>query len=78
MTALQENIAAYESMLDVLEVDHRGKWVIFHNGEFVASFDDFQDASGAAVKRFGEDTFLLRRVGTAKFHMPGSLLFRPV
>ena len=77
MNALVENISAYEKMLDVLEVEHRGKWVIFHNGEFVDSFDDFQDASGQAVDRYGGDPFLLRRVGYSTFQMPTSLLYKP-
>ena len=67
MTAtLEENISAYEQMKDHLEDVHFGKWVLFHDGTFIGSYDDFQDAGYEAMKRFGRGPYLIRQVGVNK------------
>ena len=38
MTTLSSQIAAYEEMRDVLEVDHFGKWVVFYGGDLVDTY----------------------------------------
>lgn len=54
MTSLREEIAAFDQMRDVLEAQHRGEWVVFHKGAFVAAFPDFEAAAMNAVERFSE------------------------
>ena len=63
MALLSEEIAAYEAMRDILEMDYFGKWVIFHDKALVGSYDSFEDAGEDALKRFGRGPYLIRRVG---------------
>lgn len=63
MTGLKKEIKAYESMLDHLESEHWGHWVIFRNEQLVAAHADFQDAAQDAVFRFGRGPYLIRQVG---------------
>ena len=41
MNGLKKDIKAYESMLDYLEQQHFGHWVIFRNEQLVAAHADF-------------------------------------
>lgn len=72
MTLLSSDIAAYEEMRDVLEVDHFGKWVVVHNEQLVETYDDFQAAAEEAVRRFGRGPYLIRQVGASPMKLPAS------
>jgi len=78
MSKLQDEIAAFEDMKDVLETEYFGKWVIFYNKELVGSFETFGDAAAEAVSRFGRGPYLIREVGAPPLTLPASVLYRPV
>ena len=79
MANLKENIDAYRSMQEELERDHFGEWVVVHNQELIGTYNDFQDAAGEAVKRFGRGPYLIRQIGAPEtLTLPASVLYRPV
>ena len=78
MTLLSSEIAAYEEMRDILEVDHFGEWVVVHNKQLIGTYDDFQTAAEEAVRRFGRGPYLIRQVGASPMKLPASVLYRPV
>ena len=60
---LDENIAVYDAMREHLEQEYHGKWVVFHDREFVGSYDEKEDAGCDAMRRFGRGPYLIRQVG---------------
>ena len=80
MSDIWVNIRAYEAMLDDLKRHHDGKFVVFHDGKLVDTFDNLDNAAIAALRQFGRnDTYLIRRVGQAdEMAMPASVAFRPI
>ena len=54
---LEKNIEAYEAMRETLEAHHLHKFVVFHDAEFIDSFDRLDNASSEAVHRFGQGPF---------------------
>ncbi len=78
MSLLSNEIAAYEEMRDVLEVDHFGEWVVVHDKQLVGTYDDFQAAAEDAVRRFGRGPYLIRQVGASPVKLPASVLYRPL
>lgn len=78
MTVLSNEIAAYEEMHDVLEVDHFGEWVVIHDKQLVGTYVDFQAAAEDAVRRFGRGPYLIRQVGASPMKLPASVLYRPL
>jgi hypothetical protein len=77
MTALREDIAAYERERRALEAKHRGKWAVFHAGQYVGVFLEFDQAATEAVERFGSGPYLIRQVGVEKIQLSSTLIFRP-
>ena len=76
---LEQNIEAYEAMRETLEQHHMHKFVVFHDAKFVDSFDNFHNAAREAVRRFGQDPYLIRQVGAQRrMAMPASVAFRSV
>ena len=76
---LEQNIEAYEAMSETLEKHHLHKFVVFHDTEFVGSFDSFHNAAREAVRHFGHGPYLIRQVGAPRrIAMPASAAFRPV
>ena len=75
---LLENIAVYESQRDILETEHLGEWVLFHDKELVGTYIDFQDVANEAVTRFGRGPYLIRCVGAPPMTLPASVLYKPV
>ena len=76
---LEQNIEAYEAMRETLEAHHLNKFVVFHDAEFVDSFDSFHNAAREAVRRFGQGPYLIRQVGAPRrIPMPASVAFRPI
>lgn len=78
MAHLKEDIAAFEAMRSDLETRYLGKWVLFHNKQFVGDFDSFGQAAGEAVRRFGRGPYLIREVGAAPVTLPASVMYRLV
>ena len=78
MALLSQEIAAYDRMRNVLEVDHFGKWVVVHDEELVGTYEDFEDAAEDAVRRFGRGPYLIRRVGEGPVPLPSSALYQPI
>ena len=62
----EKNIEAYEAMRETLEEHHLYKFVVFHDAEFIDSFDSLDDAAGEAVYRFGQGPYLIRQVNGAR------------
>ena len=75
---LKGEMAAYEQMREGLELEHFGEWVVVHGGKLIGTYEDFQEAPGTAVERFGRGPYLLKRIGEPPLRMPASLLYRPV
>ena len=75
MTTLLDEIAAYDRMLDVLETQHLGKWVVIRDGEIQASCDIFGDAFREAVLKYGRGPYLIRQVGAGVVTLPASIEF---
>ena len=78
MTTLSSQISAYEAMRDVLESDYFGRWVVFHGGELVDTYESFEEAAEEAVRRFGRGPYLIRQVGAPPVSLRAPTLYRPV
>ena len=72
---LAPSIAAYEALQPTLEKDYRGKWVLFHAGEFIDAFGDFATADARAIEEFDDEPCLIRKVGEGPAAIPSSILF---
>lgn len=59
---IDEDIRAYDQRKVALEQDYLGKFVIFHGGQLIGAYDDF-DSAGTAALQFGESPSLIRKVG---------------
>lgn len=70
MSALKENIAAYEAMQNHLELDYFGKWVVFYDGELVGSYATSDEAAEDAIVRIKQGPCLVRRVGAPPLTLP--------
>jgi hypothetical protein len=77
MTLLRDDIAAFDRMRPELDKKHRGEWVLFHGGQFIAAFPDFESAAERAVERFEEGPYLIRQVGAPPIQLPGGMVFTP-
>ncbi len=78
MPDLIKDIEAYETMKRELEVNHLGKWVVFHNEKFHGEYETFEAAAQDAVKHFGRGPYLIRCVGAPPKTLPASVLYHPV
>jgi len=61
----EEDIRAYDERRADLEQQYTGKFVVFHGGQLVGAFDDFDSADYAALRDFGDNPVLIRKVGDA-------------
>ena len=78
MTTLSSQISAYEEMRDVLESDYFGRWVVFHGGELVDTYEAFEEAAEDAVRQFGRGPYLIRQVGAPPVSLRAPTMYRPV
>lgn len=76
--ALEVEIRAFETRKAELEQHHHGKWVVFHEDDFVGAFDTLDNAAAVAVERFGRGPYLIRQVGAPPLTLPASVLYHPV
>ncbi len=59
----EEDIRAYDARRSELERHYAGKFVVFHSGQLVGVFDDFDSAGNAALRQFGDRPSLIRKAG---------------
>ena len=78
MSKLSKEIAAYEQVKDVLEMDHFGEWVVFHDEKLVDTFTSFEEAAKDATRKFGRGPYLIRQIGEAPLVLPASIMYVPV
>jgi hypothetical protein len=76
MPVLDTEIAAYDRARIDLEVNLKGKWVVFNGEARIGAFDSFDEAASEAVRRFGRGPYLIRQVGSAELVLPASLAYR--
>ena len=75
---LDENIKVFMSMKDELTKHHYSKFVLIYDGEYIDSFDTFNNAAQEAVTRFGEGPYLIRQVGMPDtMSIPASIAYQP-
>lgn len=78
MSILGQDISAFERMRAELEAQHPRAWVLFHRGQYVDVFEDFETAASIAVERFDAGPYLIRQVGAASaVQLPGGMVFTP-
>ena len=77
MTSLNADIAAFDRMKAELEARHRNEWVLFHDGQLINAFPDFDSAATVAIERFDHGPYLIRQVGAEIIPLPGGMVFRP-
>ena len=73
---IDAEIGAYEKEREILEKNHKGKWVIFHDKKLIGVFDEFGLAAREAVRRFGRGPYLIRQVGSPPVLLPASVAYR--
>jgi len=59
---LEIELGVFAGMKDRLLSSHEGKFVLIHGEEFVGAFDSAENAYSAGVARFGQETFLVKKV----------------
>jgi len=59
----EEDVRAYDERRSELERQYSGKVVVFHSGQLVGAFDDFDAAGEFALRKFGDSPVLIRKVG---------------
>ncbi|HEY2658844.1 MAG TPA: hypothetical protein VGI79_03925 [Caulobacteraceae bacterium] len=77
MTALHDDIAAYDQARLELEAKHHGEWAVFHSGGFVGVYPEFETAASEAVERFGVGPYLIRQIGVEAIQLSSAMVFRP-
>src|ERR1700730_12357256 len=71
---IDDEIAAFEQMREILEKHHFGKFVVIHDGVLVGAFDTIDAAAKEATQKFGSGPYLIRQVGApTAIPMPSSL-----
>lgn len=76
MSILSADIASFERMRAELEAEHRMEWVVFHHGQFINLYPDFDAAACDAIERFDSGPFLIRQVGAPpQIHLTGGMVF---
>ena len=74
---LDDNIQIFLEMSDELNQHHAGKFILIYNSEFIASYDNFDNAAKDAVEKFCKGPYLIRQVGApTEMTMPASVAHR--
>ena len=77
MSALRDDIAAYDRARSELEAKHRGCWAVFHAGQFVGVYPEFEAAASETIERFGDGPYLIRQIGVEAIPLSSAMVFRP-
>ncbi len=72
---LAQEIATYDREHERLEQEHAGKFVLIHGEEVISTYDTFEAAADEGLRRFGDDPFLIRRVGEGEITLPPAVLY---
>ena len=75
MATLEENVAAYEKMLEALETHHMHQWVVIYDKVFIDTFPDFQETAHKAVTQFGPGSYHIKRIGEPPLQIAPALRF---
>jgi hypothetical protein len=75
MTAIDQELAAYESMREDLETRHMGKWVLIRDSRLIQLYDSFESAAQDAVRQFGRGPYLIRQIGAPAITLPASVMY---
>lgn len=62
LMALEKELKYFESIKAELLKNHAGKFALIKGEEFAGAFDSPENAYIDAVKRFGKDIFLIKRI----------------
>ena len=74
--SLKVELETYARRRDELREHHMGKFVVIHGKELLGAYDTFDNAANAAVSAYGDDPFLIRRVGDrSAMPMPASVAY---
>jgi len=75
---IDREIEAFEAQRADLEARLLGKWVVFHAGNLVDSYDTFELAAEDAVRQFGRGPYLIRQVGAPPMTLSSAVMYRPI
>lgn len=59
---LEKELALFDKMRPELLKSHEGKFVLMRGDEFLGAYDSAENAYTEGVKRFGRETFLVKKV----------------
>jgi hypothetical protein len=59
---LDQELAHYEKMKAELLKNHEGKFALIKGDEFIGAFDTPDNAYAEGVKRYGRESFLVKRI----------------
>jgi hypothetical protein len=59
---LEKELALFESMKQELLKNYEGKFALIRGDEFCGAFDSAANAYSEGVKRFGAESFLVRKI----------------
>jgi hypothetical protein len=77
MSALRDDIAAYDRARSDLEARHPRQWAVFHAGQLIDVYPEFENAASEAVDRFGDGPYLIRQIGVESIQLSSAMVFRP-
>lgn len=60
--ALEKELALYARMKPDLLKAYQGKFVLIRGEEFIGAYDSAENAYAEGVKRFGRESFLVKKV----------------
>jgi hypothetical protein len=63
MNALQEELELYAQREDEFKKTHFGKFVVIKGPEILGFFDDLDSALTEGTRRFGLESYLVRKIG---------------
>ncbi len=76
MGVLTADIASFEKMRNELESRHCLQWAVFHDGQFIDVYPDFDAAASDAIDRFDTGPFLIRQIGAPpQVQLTGGMVF---
>lgn len=72
---LAQELATYERESGALQSSHAGKIVLIQGDTVVGTFATVHDAATDALRRFGNEPFLIRRVSGLQLKLSVALLY---
>jgi len=59
---LETELALFEKLKPELLKNHEGKFALIHGSDFIGAFDTAENAYADGVKRWGRDSFLVKKI----------------